>query len=265
VTSSASGPPPGLFVFRFRLSPAHACNNLNFQNLSVLDAALVCTRDVLGVRRNAVPGDVRPLILEAKARAALLLDVHAYCAYPTRPQLDLVSESWIEVRDAGDKETVFGYSDPSLESTGLVSGHPDNEPFMEAAKLLTVAVSRVPDLAHAFNDFRSARTQVGSYVKFFANRVLEDVGYLFGRRDDHPDWDSMNAALKTTTADWALISRGAARHNPLTPIPDADRTAVLDLAHSAIQKYIDWEHGQAFVSLTRSATTFIASATPGRG
>jgi len=256
--------PPSLFVFRFRLLPSHACSNLNFHNLVVQDAGVVCTRDVLGVRINAVPGDVRPLLLAAKARAALLLDVHAYCAYPSRPQLDLVSEGWLEVRDAADKETVFGYSDPSLESIGLASDHADNAPFFEAAKLLGCTLSRVPDLAHAFGDFRAARSQAGSYVAFFANRVLEDVGYLFGRRDNHPDWDKMNAALGTTTAEWTRISKGTARHNPLAPISDVNRAAMLELARGAIEKYVAWEDGQTFASLTKAATTYIASATPGR-
>jgi hypothetical protein len=187
--SLSSGSQPSLFVFRFRLLPAHACSNLNFHNLVVRDAGLVCTRDLLGVRLNAIPGDVRPLILAAKARASLPLDVHAYCSYPTLRQLDLVSEGWIEVRDAAAKEIVFGYADPSLESLDLVADLADNRPFFEAARLLGTTLSRVPDLGHAFADFRAARGQTGSYLSFYANRVLEDVGYLFGRRGDSPDWD----------------------------------------------------------------------------
>jgi hypothetical protein len=90
-----------------------------------------------------------------------------YCSYPTLRQLDLVSEGWIEVRDAAAKEIVFGYSDPSLESIDLVPDHADTGPT----------------------------GQTGSYRSSYTNRGLEDVGYLFGRRDDSPDWDKMNAEL----------------------------------------------------------------------
>jgi hypothetical protein len=60
-----------------------------------------------------------------------------------------------------------------------------------------------------------------------------------------------------------LISKGKARHNALEVISDADRKAMLDLARSAIEKYIAWENGQTLASMTNIAPVYIASATPG--
>lgn len=228
-----------LILFRFRLSPPQACMNLNFQGLSVPPASIVCTRDVLGVQLVLPPDKIfDDTLLAVKRLAASLLDVHAYCAFPQLPPLDLMAESWFEIKEAGPRNTVFGYADSSLEFVPLVPGHPDNVPFTEAAELVPM-IDLEPPLGAAFADFRVARRQTGSYTAFFAFRALEDVAYTFGSNvDGKPDWAAMNSALRSVEEHWEPLTRAAeaARHNPARSIAPSERDALLGRAKEALDR-----------------------------
>lgn len=71
-----------LFVFRFRLLPAHLCRNLYFWDVGVGDAQFLCTRDLLSVSFAASSGDAIPLLTRAKTLATALVDAHAYLSFP---------------------------------------------------------------------------------------------------------------------------------------------------------------------------------------
>ena len=158
--------------------------------------------------------------------------------FPGFPALDVMAESWFEVVGVGQAQsTVFGYADSSLEFVPLVQGHPDSQPFVEASSILK-ATHVEPELGPAFADFRVARRQTGSYVAFFAYRVLEDIGYTFGTTDDKPNWDAMNLALGTTKGDWRKLTEAAtaARHNPARAIDSRERDELLAIAKRALER-----------------------------
>jgi len=190
--------------------------NLNFHQLSFGPFGFVCTRDILAVQFIGASDNFQRQMLTAKRMAATLLDIHSYCAFPRLPALDLMAETWFEVKDSGPRTTVFGYADSSLDFIPLVSGHLDNQPFVQAVGLLE-PVGLEPGLGPAFADFRVARRQTGSYAAFYAFRTLEHVGYTFGvDRKGGPDWDVMNAALGTSKDYWRPLTKAgeAARDRP---------------------------------------------------
>lgn len=234
-----------LILFRFRLLPPQACMNLNFLGLSVPPASIVCTRDVLGVQLVLPPDKIfDDTLLAVKRLAATLLDVHAYCAFPQLPPLELMAESWFEIKEAGPRNTVFGYADSSLEFVPLVPGHPDNVPFTEAAELVPM-IDLEPPLGAAFADFRVARRQTGNYVAFFAFRALEDVAYTFGTtKEGKPDWNAMNSELGTTKQHWSQLTVAGeqARHNPARPLHPNERDVLLGLAKDALDRKLALIH-----------------------
>jgi len=200
----ASTSPDSVFLFRFRLLPTYACSNLNFDRLSIPPAMAVCTRDVLGLQLSAPQQELGALLVFAKDRGSALLDAHAYCSYPDLPALELLAESWLEVKETGPRNTVFGYADASLDMAPLIPGHADNRPFSAAAELLPT-IDMVPGLGAAFATFRAARRQSGSYVAFFAYRVLEDVAYTFEQPTRIQAWTAMNTAFGTSKDHWQLL------------------------------------------------------------
>jgi hypothetical protein len=211
--------------------------NLNFDRLSVPPAHFVCTRDILGVQLVVAPDTFDGVLLEAKRLAATFIDAHAYCSFPRFPPLDLMAESWFAVVGVGPRNTVFGYADSSLNFVPLVPGHSDNQPFIEASRVMRL-INAAPGVGPALADFRAARQQTGSYVAFFAYRVLEDVGYTFGTKDDKPNWVAMNSALGTTERHWGRLTEAgtAARHNPAGAIDSRDREELLAVAKDALDK-----------------------------
>jgi hypothetical protein len=91
----------------------------------------------------------------------------------------------------------------------------------------------------ALSDFHAARHETGPYYAFYAYRVLEDVGYLFGAKDDHPNWDAMNAALNTCKQKWETLTDAgtAARHldeGKFQQSKGATRQDLIALSHEAL-------------------------------
>lgn len=226
-----------LILFRFRLMPPQACLNLNFDRLGVGPAGIVCTRDVLGVQLMVPDGKFDGSLLLAKRLGATLLDVHSYCSFPNLQPIDLMAESWFEVVGSGPRDTVFGYADSSLDLVPLRSDHPDNGPFRQAVGVLPLLEGE-PSLGAAFADFRVARRQTGSYVAFYAFRVLEDVAYTFSKDATRADWDAMNASLGTGPKHWAALTKAgtAARHRPSEPILQDERDELLRLAKESLDR-----------------------------
>jgi hypothetical protein len=80
-------------------------------------------------------------------------------------------------------------------------------------------------------------TQPG--VKWDAFRVLEDIGFSFGIKNDKPDWNAMNSALGTSKNKWAQLTEAGtmARHlsdQGLRKLEMMDRAALIGLAHEAV-------------------------------
>ncbi len=70
------------------------------------------------------------------------------------------------------------------------------------------------------------------------------MGYIFGVKDDHPDWGAMNAAFGTTKTTWsALTDAGTkARHLKLQDVADLtsrSRDDLLGAAHDALTRAIN--------------------------
>lgn len=229
--------PDSLILFRFRLMPPQACLNLNFDRLAVGSAGIVCTRDVLGIQLMVPDGKFDGSLLLAKRLGFTLLDVHSYCSFPNLQPIDLMAESWFEVVGSGPRDTVFGYADSSLDFVPLRSDHPDNLPFRQAVEILPL-LDGEPSLGAAFADFRVARRQTGSYVGFYAFRVLEDVAYTFSKGATKADWGTMNARLGTNEGHWAALTKAgtAARHRPPEVIVPDIRHELLGLAKESLDR-----------------------------
>jgi hypothetical protein len=202
------------FTFTFRVSPSHYCHHLHFDNKQLASGfGAVWVRDylvIIWVGELEHNESARGL---AHHLARTLIQSHAYFSFPDGSILDIEPVTWLEVRDCELKTTVFGYMHPDLQTAPLREGHEDNNALIRAVDLVPRLIN-YGSLQIALADFHSARKEHGPYSAFYAYRVLEDVGFSFGIRDDHPDWDAMNAALKTSKEKWKpLIDAGTrARH-----------------------------------------------------
>jgi hypothetical protein len=207
--------PPSFFNFHFRLLPWELCLNLNFQGVQLAeDVGAVCTRDHLGLFVAAEPANFDALGSTAEQLARALVQSHAYCSYPAGGVLDVEPTTWLEVRDCEAKPTVTGYMHPSLRTAALLPGHSDNTPLIAAADLVRDVGHNV-SLRLALADFHAARRERGLYYAFYAYRTLEDVGYIFGVKDEHPDWGAMNTAFGTTKATWGALVDAGTKAAPL--------------------------------------------------
>jgi hypothetical protein len=127
----------------------------------------------------------------------------------------------------------------TLATAPLDSNHPDKIRLRTAATLAR-ALHKYPALQLALADFYSARREVGPYSAFYAFRVLEDVGFHFGTKNEKPDWDAMNAALGTSKTKWQPLTQAGTwarhlSHQGLPKVETNDRADLLKLAHEAIE------------------------------
>jgi len=175
---AAGQDPESLFLFRFRLFPAYFCRNLYFWGVGPAWADFTCSRDLLAVRIEESPGDVRPLLIRAKTLASALLDFHAYLGFGTAPALDVLSEGWIEIAGGAGLAMTVGYSEPSLEAEPLDRNHQDNRPFLETSPLF-VQARATPGLGAVLHDFRVARRATAAYSAIFAYRALRELRRAF--------------------------------------------------------------------------------------
>jgi hypothetical protein len=205
---------PSHFTFTFRISPSHYCHHLHFDNKQLAPGfGAIWVRDYLGIIWIGEPEHNESARGSAHHLARTLIQTHAYFSFPDGSLLEIEPVTWLEVKNCELKNTVFGYMHPSLLTAPLREGHDDNNALIRAVDLVPRVIN-YGSLQFAVADFHSARKELGPYTAFYAYRVLEDVGYAFGVKDDHPNWDAMNAALKTSKEKWqSLIDAGTrARH-----------------------------------------------------
>jgi hypothetical protein len=233
------------FAFNFRLTPWENCLNLNFHGVQLAPRfGAVCTRDFLGIFWNGKQEDYQQAVGTAHHLARSLVHAHAFCSFPNGCVLDVEPVTWLELRNSQPEKIVSGYMHPTLNIVPLVPDHSDSAPLRRAASMVH-QILQFFQLGLALADFHAARRETGSYGFFYAYRVLEDVGYHFGAtKGDHPDWDAMNKALKTSKQKWdPLIKAGtSARHlsqEKLKQLVQADPGRLLALAHEAITLFIE--------------------------
>jgi len=230
---------PSYFTFTFRLRPWEYCLHLNFDRRELAPGfGAVCVRDHLWISCRGETEQYEVARAIALHLARTLIHSHAYCSYPGGTLLDVEPLIWSELKDSEVRETVFGYMHPSLETAQFQPGHPDNTPMLLAADVAR-GIHGSPSLWFALADFHVARREPVPYYAFYAYRVLEDVGFMFGTVDDHPDWDVMNAAFKTKKEHWdLLIDAGTrARHlneQKLRELAAMDSQELLNLSHKAL-------------------------------
>jgi hypothetical protein len=230
-----------LFSFNFRLGPWEGCLNLNFDQVELAPGfAAVCTRDHLGILWSGDPQHNEIARATAYALAQALIHADAFLSFPAGIVLEVEPVTWLEVRDCVPTGVVSGYMHQTLAITPLDSNHPDKIRLCGAAAL-TQALCELPALQLALGDFYIARREVGPYSAFYAFRVLEDVGFHFGvTKNDKPDWNAMNAALRTSKAKWEPLTESGtwARHLSDRRLPKLEtiyRAALLRLAHEAVE------------------------------
>ena len=233
---------PSLFQFTFRLTPWEYCLHLNFHDQKLAPGfRAVCVRDYLGIFWVGEPEHNEAARGSAHSLARSLVHAHAYWSFPDGALLNVEPVTWLEIRGSGAKDAVYGYMHPTLESVPLDPAHPDNPPLIRAAALATAVLARGSfSMQLALADFRAARREPWPYFAFYAYRVLEDVGFLFGATTDgHPDWPAMNCAFGTTKEKWQPLTDAgtAARHlseGKLAELAGANRRELLALSYEAL-------------------------------
>jgi hypothetical protein len=110
-------------------------------------------------------------------------------------------------------------------------------------------IHQLAPLRLALADFHAARREPVPYYAFYAYRVLEDIGYMFGtvkveKKGERPDWGAMNAAFKTEEEHWDLLTDAGtlARHLNMQKLQDLavmDPQKLLTLSHEAINRAIE--------------------------
>lgn len=233
-----------LFSFNFRLGPWEGCLNLNFDQIELAPGfAAVCTRDQLGILWTGDPQQNEMARGKAYALARALIHADAFLSFPNGIVLEVEPVTWLEIRDCVPMGVVSGYMHQTLATAPLDSNHPDKIRLCQAAAL-TLTLRDLPALQLALGDFYTARREVGPYSAFYAFRVLEDVGFHFGVKNDKPDWDNMNAELKTTKEKWDSLTKAGtwARHLSDRRLPytcTTDRADLLRLSHEAVELTLD--------------------------
>lgn len=235
---------PSQFAFNFRLSPWENCLNLNFDNVQLAPGfGAVCTRDYLGIFWNGESKDNEKARGIGSQLARCLIHAHAFCSFPDAAILEVEPVTWLELRNSKPEKIVSGYMHPTLATAPFVRDHPDKVRLHHAASIVAHTVSHI-QLQLALADFHAARREGGVYSFFYAYRVLEDVGYHFGAtKDDHPDWNAMNKALKTNKPKWKPLTDAgtAARHlsqQKIQKLPVHNSGQLLALAHEAITLFL---------------------------
>ncbi len=252
-----------LFNFRFRLLPWEACLHFNVAGVELSDrVGVVCTRNELGLLMVGDPAQNDAMRAQAHQLARGLVHGHAFCSYPTGAFVDVEPIAWLEVPDwtPSEKPTVTGYMHASLASVPLTPEHKDNVPLRDAATIIRDAGSN-PSVYLALADFHAAHREAGLYGAFYAFRVLEDVGYMFGvAKNDKPDWDAMNRAFGTKEADWKRLTDAGTRARHMQPgalatLTAIERAELLNLAHDALAHAIRYVRGPKpkWVSLSSSS------------
>jgi hypothetical protein len=230
---------PSHFTFTFRFRPWEYCLHLNFDRKELAPGfGAVCVRDYLGIfwagmfEQNEMARNI------AYNLARVLVHSHAYFSFPKGAVLEVEPLIWSEARDCVPKESVYGYMHPSLQTAPLRHGHRDNTPLLRAAELSLALQNSMP-LQLALADFHAARRRPGPYQAFYAFRVLEDVGFMFGTKKGFADWGAMNKAFKTTEKKWAPLTKAGkwARHlspENLRKLAQTNQKQMLSLSHKAL-------------------------------
>ena len=239
-----------LFAFNFQLIPYEACLNLNVDELRLapgFDA--VCTRDRLVILLQGNPAHHREAHSTAHALARAFIHAEAFLSFPNGIVLEVEPLTWLEAQNCQCNRIVSGYMHESLRNHPLDPNHPDKARLRRAGALV-MELDDSPSLQLALADFHTARRQLPPYSAFYAFRVLEDVGYHFGtRRDDKPDWNAMNTALKTSEQTWKPLTDAGtfSRHLNITKTApfNANYPDLLGLAHEVIEKTLDYQRQKA--------------------
>lgn len=241
-----------VFAFNFQLIPWEACLDLNVDELKLGEDGFsaVCTRDRLVILLQGNPAHHRDAILRAHTLARAFVHAEAYFSFPNGIVLEVEPLTWLEAQNCQSNRIISGYMHESLRNLRLNPEHPVKA-RLRAAGALVLELSDFPTLQLALADFHTARRELPPYSAFYAYRVLEDIGYHFGvRKDDKPDWDAMNEALRTLESDWKPLTDAGtkARHltlENLSYLNAIDHQAVLQLAYDAVEKTLKYERQRA--------------------
>ncbi len=192
-----------LLFFSFRLTPWEGCLNLNVDGEGLApDFSMACTRDHLGIMWHGDASHRATASAQAHTLARTLIHAEGFLSYPNGIVLDVEPATWLEVPNIVRPEKVIsGYMHHSQANAPLDPNHVDKIRLRKAAAFRRI-LSNTAALQLAFADFYTARREVGPYSAFYAYRVLEDVGFHFGSKGVHPDWDEMNRALGTSKEKW---------------------------------------------------------------
>lgn len=204
------------FIFIGRLFPRELCDNLNIWPPLDLGDNLSCIAVKDGLAVEFVGEYETPDVLHERVRELVerLLDSHSFfLGYA----LQISWNNWIEAQKVLSHDNLVGWIDPSLKIKPHVVGHPDNQPFFSAQRLLA-HMEKHSALRIALRDFRTALSEPGKDAIFYAFRALEAVRWHFQEEDSDKGrqkaWSKMHSSLDTSEGDFQSLTADAviARH-----------------------------------------------------